>query len=139
VEKNTSIKTVFTYEEDEDWDGLLGEIKINVYRMVQEALQNAIKHAACENFFLTFVKDNGELLVLMRDDGIGFKVEKGRKGIGMRNISSRIKKLNGQWSLQSKPGQGTEITLHIPIAYSQAYEMDVKKEILIKEHITNEH
>jgi two-component system, NarL family, sensor kinase len=139
VEKNTDIKTIFVFDEDEDWDGLLGEIKINVYRMVQEALQNAIKHASCENFFLTFALTDGELHVQMKDDGLGFHVGKGKKGIGMRNISSRIEKLNGRWDIRSAKGKGTEITLHIPVAYVASYLGNTEKNNVPKTEITNQH
>jgi len=109
------INTFFNYDEDEDWDSLVGDIKINVYRIIQETLQNALKHANCTNFFVNFERVGDEFIVTMRDDGVGFKFEKEKKGIGMRNIRSRTHKLKGKWKISSKPGTGTTITVFIPL------------------------
>ena len=100
-----------------EWDDLNGDIKINVYRMVQESLQNAVKHAKCENIVLDFSTGDNHLKMLLKDDGIGFDFGKKKRGIGIRNIRSRIKKINGSWHIDSKPGSGTTVELTIPIDY----------------------
>ena len=110
-----NIHTVFTYNEDENWDGLPGEVKINVYRIIQETFQNTIKHANCTSFHLTFERTDDLFKVIMEDNGKGFKIEKGKKGIGIRNISSRVKKLNGTWHIESLLNKGTTTTLSIPL------------------------
>ena len=117
AKENSNIITTFNYDEDEDYDALKGEIKINMYRMIQECLQNAIKHSEGKNFFVNFERDGNNLIVEMGDDGKGFDLEKERKGIGMRNISSRVEKLNGKWQIESKPNVGTTIKLEIPLYY----------------------
>lgn len=117
---NVNISTTFNYDEDEDYDALKGEIKINVYRMIQETLQNAIKHSGCNNFFVNFERSEEYLIVQMGDDGKGFNLDKERKGIGMRNISSRIEKLNGKWFVDSAPDQGTTLTLEIPLYFVES-------------------
>ena len=117
AKENSNIITTFNYDEDEDYDALKGEIKINMYRMIQECLQNAIKHSEGKNFFVNFERNGNNLIVEMGDDGKGFDLEKERKGIGMRNISSRVEKLNGKWQIESKPNVGTTIKLEIPLYY----------------------
>ncbi|ASV32011.1 tetratricopeptide repeat-containing sensor histidine kinase [Maribacter cobaltidurans] len=117
AKENSNIITTFKYDEDEDYDELKGEIKINMYRMIQECLQNTIKHSEADNFFVSFERDGNNLIVEMGDDGKGFDLEKERKGIGMRNISSRIEKLKGQWRMESKPNAGTTIILEIPLYF----------------------
>ncbi|MFS4457020.1 ATP-binding protein [Maribacter sp. 2304DJ31-5] len=130
TEANNRINAIFTYDDEEDWDSLKGDIKINVYRMIQESIQNAIKHSECENFFINFERNDDIFLVTMNDDGKGFKSNKGKKGIGMRNISSRVSKLNGTWSVVSTPGKGTKITLGIPIQLDTVSgDMDAKEEL----------
>ncbi len=114
--ENININTVFNYEEDEDWDSLKGDIKINVYRIIQETLQNSIKHSNCENFFINFDRDEEFFNLSIKDDGKGFQLNKEKKGIGMRNIASRVAKLNGTWFMDSAPGKGTFVSLKIPIA-----------------------
>ncbi|UWX56402.1 ATP-binding protein [Maribacter litopenaei] len=118
AKENTNIITTFNYDEDEDYDALKGEIKINMYRMIQECLQNAIKHSEGQNFFVNFERKEDILIVEMGDDGKGFNLDKERKGIGMRNISSRVEKLNGKWFVTSEPNKGTTITLEVPISYT---------------------
>ncbi len=115
-----NIAPSFEYNEDFEWDSLKGDIKINLYRIVQESLQNAVKHAECKNILVSFVRQNNSLHITINDDGKGFKTNGGRKGIGMRNIESRVSKLNGTWEVNSIVNKGTTITLHIPLNGSKA-------------------
>ncbi|TDS15255.1 signal transduction histidine kinase [Maribacter caenipelagi] len=119
--KNVNIKTIFHFNEDENWDSLAGDIKINVYRIIQETFQNAIKHSKCTYFEVTFYRNDDQFNVIMSDNGIGYNINKGKKGIGIRNITSRINKLNGTFHIDSSEGQGTTISLNIPI------NIDIKK------------
>ncbi|WP_339709949.1 tetratricopeptide repeat protein [uncultured Kriegella sp.] len=118
----SGIKMDFKYNDNTDWDALSGEIKINSYRMVQEILQNSVKHANCKNVFLNFVVDESNLDITIIDDGQGFQASKGKKGIGMRNIASRIDKVNGTWNISSELNKGTTITLKIPTAFHSMTE-----------------
>lgn len=113
----TEISAILNHNEDEDWDSLIADIKINVYRIIQESIQNAIKHSGCSNFFVNFeIKDN-LFLVTIRDNGKGFTFDKERKGIGIRNIRSRVSKMNGSWDVNTVLGNGTVMTIKIPIEY----------------------
>ncbi len=127
--KNAAIEAVFNFNEDEDWDGLAGDIKINVYRIIQETFQNAIKHANCSLFTITFNRDESHFYVNMNDNGSGFNPNKGKKGIGIRNISSRIKKLEGTWNINSNEGVGTMITLEIPLKKNSSKFVDTKSQL----------
>ncbi|PIB23822.1 hypothetical protein BFP77_16090 [Maribacter sp. 4U21] len=126
---NNNINTIFNYDENEDWDSLVGDVKINVYRIIQETLQNAVKHAVCKNFFVNFERIDNEFVVTMRDDGKGFKFEKEKKGIGMRNIRSRVNKLNGNWKISSKPGNGTTIQVQIPLKPNSSLKDNTKNQL----------
>ena len=112
---NTPITTNFNFNTHEDWDAIDGEIKINVYRIVQETFQNALKHAQSTEFNVTFDLSEEYLDIRVSDDGLGFKVHRHRKGIGMRNIGSRVLKLNGSWNINSIEGEGTTITMKFPL------------------------
>lgn len=114
----TSIRTVFNYDEDADWDFLIGDIKINVYRIIQENIQNAIKHSGCSNFFVNFEIKGDLYIVTIGDDGKGFSFDREQKGIGLRNIKSRVKKMRGSLNVKTGLGNGTEMTLEIPTQYS---------------------
>ena len=113
-EKGASLKINLQYKNEFDWDALSGDIKINLYRIIQESIQNSIKHAACRIIDIDLTADENSVSATIADDGKGFVVKKGRKGIGMRNIASRIKKLNGTWKIESQPGKGTKIALVLP-------------------------
>jgi signal transduction histidine kinase len=115
VKGSSKINFEFNYSEELDWDALSGDIKINLYRIIQESIQNAVKHAACENIELNFNADESVLAITIEDDGKGFKIKKGRKGIGMRNITSRMEKLNGTWDIASELDKGTKVKLLIPL------------------------
>lgn len=128
AKENINIKTVFNYDEDEDWDGLRGDIKINVYRIIQETLQNSIKHSNCENFFVNFDRDEDYFSLTTGDDGKGFHFNKEKKGIGIRNISSRVSKLNGTWSIDTAPEKGTILYLKIPINSNPSVGDSTKKQ-----------
>jgi signal transduction histidine kinase len=104
----------FNYDEGLDWDSLSGDIKINLYRIIQESLQNCIKHAAATRINLEMDSTDHVLKVTLEDNGQGFDDKKGKKGIGHKNITSRVNKLNGDWSLESKPGKGTLVTVKVP-------------------------
>ena len=101
VKSASNINFNFTFAEHLDWDALNGDIKINLYRMVQENIQNAVKHAECSTIDLSFEGTVESLLITIKDNGKGFIQKKGKKGIGMRNIASRMKKLNGEWNIDS--------------------------------------
>lgn len=106
----------FQYNESLNWDSMKGDIKINLYRMIQEILQNAVKHASCKNILVSFVRTNEVIIVTITDDGKGFVIKPGKSktGIGMRNIKSRVEKLGGTWDIDSVINKGTTITLNIP-------------------------
>lgn len=124
VSNANSLEHTFDYDETYDWDSMSGDIKINLYRIVQESLQNAVKHAQCKNILVNFVRSNGDLNVTITDDGKGFKTTTGKKGIGMRNIESRVNKLKGIWDIASTVGKGTTISAKIPLNKKQALERE---------------
>jgi signal transduction histidine kinase len=109
-----------------DWDQLEGTTKINLYRIVQESLQNCVKHAQADTVFISFETNEKNIVVSIQDNGKGFDPTFGRKGIGHKNIKSRIEKLKGKWQLKSAPGIGTTVLLEIPLEH---ISQEAKKEI----------
>lgn len=108
------IRYEFTYDEDIDWDLLKGEAKINLYRIVQECLQNAVKHSEAEMISLNLHGSSSNIVITVSDNGRGFQTQSGKKGIGHKNISSRVKKLSGTWEVKSSPGKGTTVIVRLP-------------------------
>jgi signal transduction histidine kinase len=60
------------------------------------------------------------LKVSLKDDGRGFDGKKEKKGIGHKNITSRVNKLNGEWKIESTPGKGTVLTVQVPFMLSES-------------------
>jgi len=97
-----------------DWGIINQVIKVNLFRIIQEALQNIIKHASAKNVSIHFSLNKRHLILKIKDDGIGFNIRQKHKGIGMKNMKSRIRKLNGKLNISSKSMGGTILTIHIP-------------------------
>lgn len=110
----------FNYDESLDWDAISGDIKINLYRIIQESLQNCIKYASANLVEIKMDSTSDIIEVTIKDDGRGFDNKKVKKGIGHKNISSRVGKLNGDWSLVSKPGEGTMVTVKVPYVLKES-------------------
>lgn len=124
IEQSSGITCSFTYDNEVSWDNLLGDIKINAYRIVQEALKNCIKHAESKRVTINFQPVGDNLQLTIADDGVGFDVNKGRKGIGLKNIISRTKKVKGTVDIDSKKGTGTTITVTIPARFIELNVME---------------
>ena len=88
-------------------------IKMHLYRILQEALNNCNKYANSKNISISIVKDLTKLVVTVEDDGIGFNYDKTKKGIGIRNMIERSKVIKGKLTVDTKPNKGTKIILEI--------------------------
>jgi len=98
-----------------NWDEVKNDTKINIYRIVQESLQNINKYANAKNVSVNLIKDAENVHLTILDDGVGFDVDKKSKGIGLQNIASRVTSCQGTFDIKSKKGKGTSITIDIPI------------------------
>ncbi|HUH27326.1 tetratricopeptide repeat-containing sensor histidine kinase [Gelidibacter sp.] len=104
----------FDYTDDINWDLVSNKTKINIYRMVQESLQNIYKHAKAKTVKISFQLKKSVICFKISDDGVGFDLNKSKKGIGIKNINTRVKELNGTVVFHSKVDQGTTIKVEIP-------------------------
>lgn len=97
------------------WELVPNSIKINLYRIVQEVLQNSNKYANASKIVVEFKNEVDYLLLVIKDDGVGFNINKVRKGIGLQNIFYRTKECNGVVDIKSHIGEGATIEIRIPI------------------------
>ncbi|WP_375584552.1 sensor histidine kinase [Cyclobacterium xiamenense] len=95
------------------FDSLEGDKKLVVIRMVQECLNNAIKHASPQLISIHLVEEGGIPTLLIRDDGVGFDTHSESSGLGIKNLKSRIKAINGQVDVVSGPNKGTQIKIQL--------------------------
>ena len=84
---------------------------VNVYRIVQEAINNAMKYAAATNVALTITEINNNLTMSIKDDGIGFNMAEIKLGNGLENMKSRANAIKATFQINSNPKNGTEILL----------------------------
>lgn len=91
------------------------EIKLNLYRILQEQLKNIIKYAACSTIEIDVFIHKSKLKMRIADDGVGFDVNLIKRGIGLSNIKRRAELFSGQLQVSSSPGNGCEILIIIPI------------------------
>lgn len=117
AEQNKTSTTVFTLELDSDinWELISSLVKINIYRILQEACQNIKKHAQANNAYITFTLDLPNLCMSITDDGIGFDTTLVSKGIGLQNMKARVDSLKGKFNISSSLHQNTSISIALPI------------------------
>lgn len=113
--KTFNLKLVSTIDSSIKWESMSNANKINLYRIIQESLQNINKYAQASAVKVEFKKELDNLFLQISDDGIGFNVNKAKKGIGLQNMLSRINECNGTFEIKSKKGEGTIITVTVPI------------------------
>src|SRR3546814_909231 len=91
-------------------------VLIGVYRIVQELLNNAIKHADANQIIVQCSESDQFLSLTVEDDGCGFHPQEvGKKGLGVKNVENRVALLRGRVEIDSHPGRGTTINIEIPI------------------------
>lgn len=106
------IDTEFKFESDPhiDWVLIPNIYKINIYRIIQEAILNVSKYANARNCKIN-INLNDFLELNIKDDGEGFNLKNKKKGIGLKNVNERVKSLNGHFKISSRKGKGTEINI----------------------------
>ena len=97
------------------WDKLSNEIKINFYRIIQEAIQNINKYAKAKNVSIEFDINSNYIYLYIKDDGAGFNIANKNKGIGLTNMKSRTSKLKGTFEIKSVINNGTLIKIAVPV------------------------
>src|SRR5882757_6894612 len=95
-----------------------------LYRIVQEALTNAVKHAKATNVWIRAWRENFTQCCSIRDDGAGFKMRQGRgtprKGLGLVAMRERVSAIGGTLQIESRPGHGTEVSVRLPLEGNDA-------------------
>jgi signal transduction histidine kinase len=94
-------------------EDLPDEYRICIYRLVQEALNNAVRHSGARNARVTVDHSAKAIAVRVSDDGRGFDPNRVR-GLGILGMEERVHRLGGTFTVRSQPGQGVEITADLP-------------------------
>ncbi len=112
IDATGNCKTHFSSNETET--NINPSTKNIVLRMVQEFLQNSLKHSQCKLITIQLNNTAAGIILFLKDDGKGFNTNQPAKGIGLQNIAKRAATLNAQLTLQSTIGKGTSLKLLIP-------------------------
>ncbi len=114
LSKFTRYKLTYDLSYDVPTDDLSDELKLNLYRIIQELSQNITKHANATLVTIKIWTDDGNLNMLVTDNGKGFDTNAKRNGIGVSNIYNRVKSFNGIIRTDSTTGKGTQTSISIP-------------------------
>lgn len=109
-----SSKIKFSAEIDDIDDTLTKETEINLYRIVQESLNNILKHSDATEAKISLWKKDGVLILSIEDNGKGFSTEaNGKSGLGLTGVSERARMMNAKYEIHSANGNGTKINLQM--------------------------
>ncbi|MBC7557099.1 MAG: tetratricopeptide repeat protein [Chryseobacterium sp.] len=118
IEKAKSSKDDITFKfhisedlRDVKFSSLIG---INLYRTIQEAINNAIKYSEAKNITLHVFKENDQIKIEIKDDGKGFDTETTELGNGLYNMKKRMEEVDGFCEIKSTMNKGTSITILLP-------------------------
>jgi two-component system, NarL family, sensor histidine kinase LiaS len=96
------------------------EVQQVLYRVAQEALANIAKHSEARNVSVRLEQDLGVITLEISDDGKGFKLNKVKKGVGLRSMQERLEAVGGKLDIQSIPNKGTLVSASIPLGATKS-------------------
>jgi PAS domain S-box-containing protein len=93
------------------------DVSLTLYRIIQEGLRNISKHACANHVSVSLNGFDQDILLSIRDDGIGFDLAEARltSGLGLSSLRERVRLVHGELSVKSQPGEGTAITVKAPL------------------------
>jgi len=105
------------------FDDLPKEVSLCLFRVLQEALQNAVKHSGERHFRVELKGISGEIQLIVNDMGAGFDQDDAmnRNGLGLISMRERLQLVSGEFSIKSKPGTGTTISARVPLKGEERY------------------
>jgi PAS domain S-box-containing protein len=108
----------FTWKIDDTDKIFATDAAMSIYRIVQESLNNILKHSRAKNVDVRLERDVHEVLLRIADDGCGFnpgKLSANKNGFGLKNIAERVRMLDGKLTVDSAPGEGARVEITIPV------------------------
>ena len=117
TELSTQQSVVVEFIHEDVPGNITQEISLCLFRVLQEALHNGVKHSRVQEFSVELRGTTGALELTIRDSGRGFDVHVAMRGpgLGLSSMHERLKLVNGELSIQSHPGEGTTIIARVPL------------------------
>jgi signal transduction histidine kinase len=112
VEQRANITA--TLEVAGELPGLAPDDEEQLYAMLQEALNNALRHARASSVAVSIRAEADEVVFTVRDDGVGFEANPSSGGLGLRSMQERAARIGAALSLTAQPGQGTCVEIRVP-------------------------
>ncbi|HEX2129679.1 MAG TPA: sensor histidine kinase, partial [Solirubrobacterales bacterium] len=100
---------------------LPADVQTVVYRVAQEALSNAVRHAGASRIGIHLARGAGGIALVVADDGSGFTFNQASGGLGLTGMRERALLVGGELDVTSRPGQGTRVRLYVPIENDDAH------------------
>jgi signal transduction histidine kinase len=91
-------------------------MEVMIYRILQELVANVIKHSEAKKVIIQLSQHDNQLMLIVEDDGVGFKTAGNNDGLGLKSLLSRTEYLNGELNIDSKLGSGTTVSVVIPVS-----------------------
>ncbi len=110
----TSRLTIHYAFEGLEQEAISQDVHLTIYRIIQEQLNNIIKHANAHHVFIEISHTVQHLLLVIRDDGNGFNANQKRRGIGITNMITRAENMNGRLTIETAPSKGCILTVTLP-------------------------
>ncbi len=131
VERRAGVKAIFTADAV---DELPPAVEQELYHIIQEALNNTLRHGAASRVTVTIGQDEGSLQVKITDNGVGYDPAKidAQGGMGLQNMAERVHNIGGNLTIASAPGEGVEVTVTLPV------EPATQKDWKVKPHVRND-
>lgn len=127
------IEVAFTHENIPST--LRADVTLCVFRIVQEALQNALKHSGAHQVLVYLSGGTGLLLLRILDDGLGFDVDLAfGKGLGLLSMHERLEAIGGALEISSKAGVGTELKVRVPLGGVQRKDVTAPRVLLVDDN-----
>jgi signal transduction histidine kinase len=108
------------FDAEGDFTAIKENTGLMIYRIIQEVVQNVLKHAKATTLDVAMIAENNECDITIEDNGVGFDTTAAdlKQSAGLKNIQSRIDYLNGKLEINSQPGKGTVLVLYVPLNHS---------------------
>ncbi len=112
-------QVIVTFNPGDGLDALDSDVALCLFRVVQEALTNVVRHSRADSITVSFMTTAESVELNVVDDGVGFVAsERTSDGLGLRSIQERVRFLQGHVSVDSRPGEGTTVRVRIPLMAS---------------------
>ncbi|MBU3662964.1 MAG: hypothetical protein FGM41_07175 [Bacteroidetes bacterium] len=113
LKENSDIDLKFIHQINKE--AFTKDLEVQIFRIIQELLNNIIKHANAQSAAIQIIQNNSRLLIIAEDDGTGFDLEENHKGLGINNIKNRIASLNGSIVFDTQKNNGTTVIIEITL------------------------